>query len=67
MFLLPGVKGIVVENAQPELYEAVVKLPVFCATKIMADGVLEGLKFFKVIPETPSLAASSFGAAEMDP
>src|SRR5688572_521274 len=26
MFLLPGVRGIVVENAQPELYEAVVHL-----------------------------------------
>lgn len=53
MFLLNGVKGIVVENAQPELFEAVVKLPVFVATKIMADGVLEGLKHFGVIPELP--------------
>lgn len=53
MFLLPGVKGIVVENAQPELFEAVVKLPVFVSTKIMADGVLEGLKHFGVIPEVP--------------
>ncbi|MEO7415119.1 MAG: HAD-IIB family hydrolase [Opitutaceae bacterium] len=53
MFLLPGIKGIVVENAQPELFEAVVKLPVFVATKIMADGVLEGLKHFGVIPSVP--------------
>ncbi len=50
MFLLPGVKGIVVENAQPELFEAVVKLPVFVSTKIMAEGVLEGLKHFGVLP-----------------
>ncbi len=53
MFLLPGVQGIVVENAQPELFEAVVKLPVFVATKVMADGVLEGLKHFEVIPAIP--------------
>src|SRR4051812_46076232 len=53
MFLLPGVKGIVVENAQPELFEAVVKLPVFVGTRIMADGVLEGLKHFGVIPLVP--------------
>ncbi|MGH7943835.1 MAG: HAD-IIB family hydrolase [Opitutaceae bacterium] len=55
MFLLRGVKGIVVENAQPELLEAVVKLPVFVATRVMADGVLEGLKHFGIIPEVPPL------------
>jgi sucrose-6F-phosphate phosphohydrolase len=53
MFLLPGVHGIVVENAQPELFEAVVKLPTFVTRKIMADGVLEGLKHFGVVPEVP--------------
>jgi sucrose-6F-phosphate phosphohydrolase len=53
MFLVAGVKGIVVENAQPELFEAVVKLPVFVTHQIMADGVLEGLKQFGVIPEVP--------------
>ncbi|HVU33867.1 MAG TPA: HAD-IIB family hydrolase [Opitutaceae bacterium] len=53
MFLLPGVHGIVVENAQPELFEAVVKLPVFVTRKVMADGVLEGLNHFGVIPEVP--------------
>jgi len=53
MFLLPGIKGIVVENAQPDLFEAVVKLPVFVSSKVMADGVLEGLKHFGVIPEVP--------------
>lgn len=57
MFLLPGVHGIVVENAQPELFEAVVKLPVFVAGKIHADGVLEGLRHFGVIPATPPTAS----------
>ncbi len=65
MFLLPGVQGIVVENAQPELFEAVVKLPVFVATKVMADGVLEGLKHFGIIPAIPpptALPPGSHGA-----
>ncbi|MBI2263637.1 MAG: HAD-IIB family hydrolase [Armatimonadetes bacterium] len=53
MFLLPGVKGIVVENAQPELLEAVVKLPVFCSSHVLADGVLEGLLHYGVIGRTP--------------
>jgi sucrose-6F-phosphate phosphohydrolase len=53
MFLLPGVQGIAVENAQPELFEAAVKLPVFVSRKVMADGVLEGLKHFGLIPEVP--------------
>ena len=55
MFLLPGVHGIVVENAQPELFEAVVKLPTFVTRKVMADGVLEGLQHFGVLPEVPAL------------
>jgi sucrose-6F-phosphate phosphohydrolase len=58
MFLLPGVHGIIVENAQPELFEAAVKLPVFVATKIMADGVLEGLKHFGIIPDVPRLQSA---------
>ncbi len=53
MFLLPGVNGIVVQNAQPELFEAVVKLPAFVSRSVMADGVLEGLKHFGVIPQIP--------------
>ena len=53
MFLLPGVSGIVVENAQPELFEAVVKLPAYVSRSVMADGVLEGLAHFGVIPSAP--------------
>lgn len=54
LFLLPGVNGIVVENAQPELFEAVVKLPVYVSRQVMADGLLEGLKHFGVIPAVPT-------------
>jgi sucrose-6F-phosphate phosphohydrolase len=67
MFLLPGVRGIVVENALPELYEAVVKLPTFSASQVMADGVIEGLKFFEIVPAAPSFATSTVQVAEMDP
>ncbi|HEY4415533.1 MAG TPA: HAD-IIB family hydrolase [Verrucomicrobiae bacterium] len=67
LFLLPGVRGIVVENAQPELFEAVVHLPTFSADQIMADGVIEGLKHFGVIPNAPSLAGSAMRADEMNP
>ncbi len=67
MFLLPGVRGAVVENAQPELFEAVVALPTFSARKVMADGVIEGLQHFGVIPKTPSLQSSALRAHEMDP
>ena len=67
MFQLPGVQGIVVENAQPELTEALVKIPTFNATRVGADGVLEGLEHFRVIPSTPQPAASALSAEQMDP
>jgi len=67
MFLLPGVKGIVVENAQPELIEAVVKAPTFNATRVLADGVLEGLGHFGVIPSTPQPSVSPLAAGQIDP
>lgn len=67
MFLVPGVRGIVVENAQPELHEAVVHLPTFSATRLMADGVLEGLKHFQVIPATSAIEGPMPGPMERDP
>jgi sucrose-6-phosphatase len=67
MFLVPGIRGIVVENAQPELFEAVVHLPTFSADQVMADGVVEGLRHFGVFPETPSLESSALRGSEMDP
>jgi sucrose-6F-phosphate phosphohydrolase len=67
MFLLPDVKGIVVENAQPELHEAVVHLPTYSATRTFADGVLQGLAHFGVITEAPSLDRAIVPATELDP
>ncbi|MBU6399886.1 MAG: HAD hydrolase family protein [Verrucomicrobia bacterium] len=67
MFLLPEVSGIVVENAQPELHEAVVHLPTYSATRAFADGVLQGLAHFEVIPEAPSLDRAAMPATALDP
>jgi len=67
MFLLPEVQGIVVENAQPELHEAVVHLPTYGATRTFADGVLEGLAHFGVIREAPSLDQVRFPTEDLDP
>jgi sucrose-6F-phosphate phosphohydrolase len=67
MFLVPSVRGIVVENAHPELIEAVVKIPTYNATRVMADGVIEGLQNFGVIPVDPDPATTAMSTEEMDP
>jgi len=54
-FLLPKVNGIIVENAQPELYEVTVRLPIFHSKKVFADGVIEGLIHFDVFQDTEAL------------
>lgn len=54
MFRLPGVKGVIVENALPELLEATVDLPIYCSRFVMADGVLDGLLHYGVLSELPS-------------
>lgn len=51
MFLLPGVKGIIVENALPELLAATAKCSIFVARQPMADGVLEGLAHYGVLSD----------------
>ena len=48
MFYVPGVRGILVGNARPELVEAVAGLPVYHAEAEMADGVIEGLKHYGI-------------------
>ncbi|MDO9418899.1 HAD-IIB family hydrolase [Pararhizobium sp.] len=49
MFELPGVRGIVVNNALPELLGVAIGHPnIYSALKPMADGVLEGLEHWGV-------------------
>jgi len=61
MFALEGVRGIVVENAQPELLEATLGRPVYRAQRICADGVIDGLAHFGVL-EAASLVLPDEGA-----
>jgi hypothetical protein len=49
MFLIDGIKGIIVSNAQPELYQATKHLPVYNAEKECGAGVVEGLVHFGVM------------------
>lgn len=49
MFLLPETRGIVVENALPELHAVAINPRTFIARRPMADGVLEGLEHFGVL------------------
>jgi sucrose-6F-phosphate phosphohydrolase len=53
MLRIAGVRAILVENAQPELLEAGIGREVYVATGILADGVLDGLRHFKVIASVP--------------
>jgi len=67
MFRLPGVRGIIVENAQPELFEATVDIPVYTARAVLADGVLDGLRHHGVITQLPSAVQSGIPAEKMAP
>lgn len=57
MFQLHGVKGIVVQNALPELMAGLPDAAVFVARTTMADGVLDGLRHFGVLDDGDSRAA----------
>lgn len=46
MFQVPGVRGIVVANAKPELLEGTEDLPVYRSRAPEADGVVEGLRHY---------------------
>jgi sucrose-6-phosphatase len=67
MFRLPGVRGIIVENALPELFEATVDVPTYSSRQILADGVLDGLCHYGVICVLPTKEKSRQKHAEMDP
>jgi len=49
MFLVPGVRGIAVNNAEPELLEAILEADARVYDGSCADGVLEGLQEHGVI------------------
>ncbi|WP_438479891.1 HAD-IIB family hydrolase [Oleiharenicola lentus] len=67
MFRLPGVRGIIVENALPELFEDTVDLPTFNSRQILADGVLDGLCHYGVVCVLPSIQKSRAKRDELAP
>lgn len=67
MFRLPGVRGIIVENAQPELFEATVDIPIYTSRQILAEGVLDGLCHFGVVCAVPSRAEARLAADDLAP
>ncbi|MFZ5493787.1 MAG: HAD-IIB family hydrolase [Verrucomicrobiota bacterium] len=67
MFRLPGVRGIVLENTQPELYEATVDVPTYSSRAILADGVLDGLCHHGVVCVIPTKDKTRVRRDDMDP
>jgi sucrose-6F-phosphate phosphohydrolase len=67
MFRLPGVRGIVLENTLPELYEATVDVPTYSSRQILADGVLDGLCHHGVVCVIPTKEKTRVKRADMDP
>ena len=67
MFLLPGVHGIIPDNAMPELLEATVAMPVYQSPEIMADRVLDGLRHLDVIKDNAGVAKSGLPVESMTP
>jgi sucrose-6F-phosphate phosphohydrolase len=67
MFLINGVQGIIVENAQPELFLATIEMPTYTATKPFADGVLEGLQHFGVIGVIANVSGEELTPNKFDP
>lgn len=70
MLLLPGVRGIIPENAQPELIQAAMGLDACWHSEgICADGVLDGLVHFGVLdcrPPAPA-AGEELPGVQFDP
>ena len=54
LFFIPEVTGIIVANAQPELFENTLKRTVYQAEGVYADGVIEGLHYYGVFSEIPA-------------
>jgi len=67
MFRLPGVRGIIVENALPELFESTVEVSTYTSRKILADGVLDGLCHYGVICVLPTHEQTRQKVGDMEP
>lgn len=67
MFQIKDIKGIIVENAQPELFLQTIKKDIYKAEKPFADGVLEGLKYYGVISFIEDISSEKLTLKYFDP
>ncbi len=67
MFQIKDIRGIVVENAQPELFLETIKRPTYTAAKPFADGVLEGLIHYGVILTIEDISNEKLTLKHFDP
>ncbi len=67
MFTIQGVRGIVVENAQPELFLATMEVPTYTAGRPFADGVLDGLLHYGLINEIEDTSGEELQLSQFDP
>lgn len=67
MFALSGVRGIVVGNAQQELYNFTKHMDVYHAEAAFSEGLIEGLKFYKVLSEASNVQVPSKEHKEPEP
>ncbi|ADK80036.1 HAD-IIB family hydrolase [Sediminispirochaeta smaragdinae] len=67
MFTIRGVRGIIVENAQPELFLATMELPTYTAGRPFADGVLDGLLHYELIEEIADISDIELVHSQFDP
>jgi sucrose-6F-phosphate phosphohydrolase len=67
MFTIQGVRGIVVENAQPELFLATMEVPTYTAGRPFADGVLDGLLHYGLIDEIEDTSGEELQLSQFDP
>ncbi len=61
VYFLDHVKSFIVENAKPELFEAVVALNAYRCNRVMSEGVAEGLEYYGVIDKAPMLSTPLTG------
>lgn len=67
MFRIPGVKGIIVENAQPELFKDTVDIPAYTARLVMADGVIAGLHHYGLFARIPRAEKVALTESDLSP
>ncbi len=64
MFLVEGVRGIVPENAEPELLEGLIGRDAYRASGFCAEGVLEGLCRYRVFENISTCSTEAEGKAQ---